>query len=521
MAAVVEATAISISPITAAAGTTESQSVYADDIDNNSSEAGFVLSARTDMDTVSQGDEVTVSISLDKNPGIVGFMISVGYDDTVLSIDDVSKIEDCGLFGTDFHFTEPYLENPFVLLWSSVSVDYNHEETGDIADITFKVKDDAKIGKANNIVDISVAEVIYLDGTFTLGSYPIEETFADTSAAAINVICKTHDFTEWKEEKAVDCENDGIQKRTCKVCGFEDTMIIDALGHSFGEWSVKSQPTIDEPGIKTNTCTVCGKTINKRYYLPIPRAGITFQMYDNFVFRDTIAQQNTAVYDSNYFDETGEVGPYPEIEKDIYNLDGTFNDVYVDGNGSYSISIDGHALANMSGILSGSYNLIRLSTNIDSYLYPDIKITIDKFTIGGKEIELYYNVFSYDNGNLTTDMQKDVFNTDEIEFTRNDVVLEMLNTWNNFSNFDTSDVIVDGNITIDFTVEGMYDKSDVLIGDVNKSGDVDLVDEITLARWLAGWNVEIDESAADVDGSGAIDLLDDITLARRLAGWNV
>ena len=60
-----------------------------------------------------------------------------------------------------------------------------------------------------------------------------------------------------------------------------------------------------------------------------------------------------------------------------------------------------------------------------------------------------------------------------------------------------------------------------LIGDVNKSGAVDLVDEIALARWLAGWNVEIDESAADVDGSGGIDLLDDITLARRLAGWNV
>ncbi len=60
-----------------------------------------------------------------------------------------------------------------------------------------------------------------------------------------------------------------------------------------------------------------------------------------------------------------------------------------------------------------------------------------------------------------------------------------------------------------------------LYGDVNGSGEVDELDSVALARYLASWNVAIDQSAADVDGNGDIDELDSVMLARRLAGWNV
>ena len=57
--------------------------------------------------------------------------------------------------------------------------------------------------------------------------------------------------------------------------------------------------------------------------------------------------------------------------------------------------------------------------------------------------------------------------------------------------------------------------------DVDGSGEVDELDSVALARYLASWNVAIDQSAADVDGNGDIDELDSVMLARKLAGWNV
>ena len=58
-------------------------------------------------------------------------------------------------------------------------------------------------------------------------------------------------------------------------------------------------------------------------------------------------------------------------------------------------------------------------------------------------------------------------------------------------------------------------------GDVDGNGEVDELDSVALARYLASWNVAIDQSAADVDGNGDIDELDSVMLARKLAGWNV
>ncbi len=61
----------------------------------------------------------------------------------------------------------------------------------------------------------------------------------------------------------------------------------------------------------------------------------------------------------------------------------------------------------------------------------------------------------------------------------------------------------------------------IKLGDVDGNGEVDELDSVALARYLASWNVAIDQSAADVDGNGDIDELDSVMLARKLAGWNV
>ena len=59
-----------------------------------------------------------------------------------------------------------------------------------------------------------------------------------------------------------------------------------------------------------------------------------------------------------------------------------------------------------------------------------------------------------------------------------------------------------------------------IVGDLTNDGRVNNSDMIFLRRYLAGWNVTINEQAANIDGKGGINNSDAIYLARHLAGWS-
>lgn len=57
-------------------------------------------------------------------------------------------------------------------------------------------------------------------------------------------------------------------------------------------------------------------------------------------------------------------------------------------------------------------------------------------------------------------------------------------------------------------------------GDVNGDGDINVKDNMILARYLAGWdNTELLLPAADYDSDGKVNVKDNMILARHLAGW--
>lgn len=60
-----------------------------------------------------------------------------------------------------------------------------------------------------------------------------------------------------------------------------------------------------------------------------------------------------------------------------------------------------------------------------------------------------------------------------------------------------------------------------LTGDVDGDGEVTDWDGVMLARYLAGWPVEVELAALDVDGDGEVTDWDGVVLDRYLAGWNV
>lgn len=62
--------------------------------------------------------------------------------------------------------------------------------------------------------------------------------------------------------------------------------------------------------------------------------------------------------------------------------------------------------------------------------------------------------------------------------------------------------------------------SDDIVGDINRDGEITIKDLSMLKRYLAGWNVSINESVADVNGDGTINVKDNAAIKRYLAGWN-
>ena len=65
---------------------------------------------------------------------------------------------------------------------------------------------------------------------------------------------------EWTVVKAATCTEDGTEKRTCTICGAEETRTIKAKGHTFGEWTVTKKATCTEKGSQTRTCSACQAT---------------------------------------------------------------------------------------------------------------------------------------------------------------------------------------------------------------------------------------------------------------------
>ena len=52
-------------------------------------------------------------------------------------------------------------------------------------------------------------------------------------------------------------------------------------------------------------------------------------------------------------------------------------------------------------------------------------------------------------------------------------------------------------------------------------GEVSDWDGVTLARYLAGWPVEVVPEALDIDGDGEVTDWDGVLMDRYLAGWDV
>lgn len=243
------------------------------------------------VDTVKQeakiGDEVSVSVSFNNNPGIAGISFSIEYDKTRL---ELVGHENSGINGWTVS-----VENGGAS-WAEAS---NYTGNGEILKLKFKVIDNAPGGfaeikltevKAGNLDEervefVAVSGGITVKGVCKHANTEVRNEKAATCAAegyTGDTYCKdcgklikngnpipkdpqNHvDETEIRNEKKATCGEKGYTGDVyCKGCGMKlangEETEIDPNNHKFGEWKVVKESTKTEEGLKERVCSVCDK----------------------------------------------------------------------------------------------------------------------------------------------------------------------------------------------------------------------------------------------------------------------
>jgi hypothetical protein len=132
-----------------------------------------------------------------------------------------------------------------------------------------------------------------------------------------------HSFGDWTVTKEATEEAEGSKERTCTVCGYPATEVIEKLAHThkfatdwtkdethhwyaatcehttevsgkaehtFGNWTITKEPTETESGKMQSVCEVCGETVTKELQ-PAPEGFVlveagTFKMGSNKGYSD-------------------------------------------------------------------------------------------------------------------------------------------------------------------------------------------------------------------------------------------
>ena len=114
------------------------------------------------------GKTVTVSISIDENPGIINMMLNVKYDTKALKLVGVS---DTGVLGDAMH-SDNLNAYPYVLCWANDTAKENLDAVGTIVTMTFEILLEAEVGQSPIEVFYNYADAEVID--FNLNSVGFE-----------------------------------------------------------------------------------------------------------------------------------------------------------------------------------------------------------------------------------------------------------------------------------------------------------------------------------------------------------
>lgn len=96
---------------------------------------------------VEVGDEVSMSISLESNPGIAYLKLKISYSDDL----EIVSVQNGGVLEGTFTTSRNTSDNPYTCQWTNAS---DSTGSGELAVITFKTADSAKTGSKDITVEV-------------------------------------------------------------------------------------------------------------------------------------------------------------------------------------------------------------------------------------------------------------------------------------------------------------------------------------------------------------------------------
>ena len=108
--------------------------------------ADGTVSLKLETALVQPGSVVQVPVIIESNPGLASMKIMVKYDDTVLTLTDVTFPKNTGTYSS---VPEPYTANQIINIVSPLSA---FTKTGNFAYLTFSVNQDVELNTVSNIL---------------------------------------------------------------------------------------------------------------------------------------------------------------------------------------------------------------------------------------------------------------------------------------------------------------------------------------------------------------------------------
>ena len=303
----------------------------------------------------------------------------------------------------------------------------------------------------------------------------------------IAIDANAHDMGDWEVTTPATCTTEGVETRTCKRgCGHTETqaVAIDANAHDWGEYVETTPGTCSTPAVETSTCK------NDPTHTQT---------------RDGALNEDAHSYDDEYDADCNDCGSIREVEAEPIviesSLSGIADKLLVDETTTITVKLNGSVTATSAFInitLDEGLELVSGQWMVDGLMKDFIVENGDGVLALSNPTALTGDVFSFVIKGVTAANAQNISVTME------------------FKNESTDVGIATSTATINVEEEAPSYK----LGDLNGDGNINNSDMILMRRFLAGWNVTINQEAANLDGRGSVNNSDAIWLARHLAGWS-
>ena len=462
------------------------------------------------------GAETTLRITVAENSGLSNLSLELDYDKTrlepVLNKDKTCFAPLDPQRDVD-SFTDWELDETKALFDGKKDIFFN----GDILTVTFKIKEKAPLGDAR--VELK-AQGQQLDGT---------EVELRTVSGGVKVLKQGSHVHEWGEgeiTKEPTCTIQGVRSFKCPGCQATMALDIPALGHNWGPWEQTKAPTATAPGIQQRSCRNpgCDKTETREI------SGQTVTLTLDPKGGKVVPEERTVIKDAP-------IGLLPTPTREDHRFLGWFSDPdtgsLVDGNSSFST--DATLWAHWEEAPEeDAVPTLEAGTAVAA---PGQKITLAVRLKGNPGIAGLSFALDYDEDVLTYEGFRDAGLEDWAVGSQAAVWIDSANNTKNgdvlLLTFLVNEDAREKDLQINFRdvvafdetlkpvelrlINGAVQVRDLLPGDVNDDGKVDLLDLVTLIRYTVSNSVKVNKAHADVNGDGKIDASDVLALQAKLA----